>query len=89
MQKCVNQICGCDVILEVCVPCACTGSAVMTSTAYRGRPMRRYVDVKRKDMEVVGVMGEDAEDKGTWKGLIHSGYPYRNSFVVEFIVSGH
>ncbi|KAI5087616.1 hypothetical protein C0J45_22105, partial [Silurus meridionalis] len=33
----------------------------------RGRPRRRFMDVVREDMQVVGVKEEDVEDRGEWK----------------------
>ncbi|XP_051814292.1 serine/threonine-protein kinase NLK isoform X2 [Acanthochromis polyacanthus] len=37
----------------------------------RGRPKRRFMDVVRVDMKVVGVGEEDAEDRVRWRQLIH------------------
>lgn len=36
----------------------------------RGRPKRRDTDVARADMQVVGVMDEDGEDRRIWKWII-------------------
>ncbi|KAI5102710.1 hypothetical protein C0J45_8062, partial [Silurus meridionalis] len=33
----------------------------------RGRPMRRFMDVVREDMQVVGVKEADVEDRGVWR----------------------
>jgi len=40
----------------------------------RGRPKRRFIDVVREDMQV-GIAEEDAEDRKTWKQMIHCGDP--------------
>ncbi len=37
----------------------------------RGRPVRRFMDAVKEDMQAVGVTEEDAEDKdggGCWSG---------------------
>ena len=41
----------------------------------RGRPMRRYIDAVREDMQVVGVRVEDAENRLKWKAVIRCGDP--------------
>ena len=35
-----------------------------------GRPKRRFIDIVREDMQVVGATEEDAEDRKTWKEMI-------------------
>ena len=39
----------------------------------RGRPKRRFMDVVREDMKLVGVSEEDAEDRVRWRHMIHCG----------------
>ncbi|XP_051788839.1 uncharacterized protein LOC127529415 [Erpetoichthys calabaricus] len=39
----------------------------------RGRPKRRFMDVVREDMQVMGVTEQDAEDRKVWKKMIHCG----------------
>lgn len=39
-----------------------------------GRPIRRYLDAIREDMEVMGVVG-DAEDRDKWRTLTRFGDP--------------
>ena len=41
----------------------------------RGRPKRRFMDVVKVDMKVVGVREEDAEDRVRWRTLIRCGDP--------------
>ena len=41
----------------------------------RGRPRRRFMDVVKEDMKVVGVREEDAEDRVRWRQLIRCGDP--------------
>ena len=41
----------------------------------RGRPKRRYMDAVKEDMEEVGAVEEDAEDRMRWKRLIRCGDP--------------
>ena len=41
----------------------------------RGRPKRRFRDVVKEDMQVVGVSEQDAEDRNRWKGMICCGDP--------------
>ena len=41
----------------------------------RGRPKRRFMDVVRADMRVVGVSMEDVEDRAKWRRLIRCGDP--------------
>jgi len=41
----------------------------------RGRPKRRYMDEVKEDMEEVGAVEEDAEDRMRWKRLIRCGDP--------------
>jgi hypothetical protein len=41
----------------------------------RGRPKRRFMDVVKEDMKVVGVRGEEAEDKARWRQMIRCGDP--------------
>ena len=41
----------------------------------RGRPKRRFMDVVKVDMKVVGVREEDAEDRVRWRSLIRCGDP--------------
>ena len=41
----------------------------------RGRPKRRFMDVVREDMKLVGVREEDAEDRVRWRHMIHCGDP--------------
>ncbi|KAK2896145.1 hypothetical protein Q8A73_015633 [Channa argus] len=39
----------------------------------RGRPKRRFMDVVREDMKLVGVSEEDAEDRVRWRHMIRCG----------------
>ena len=41
----------------------------------RGRPKRRFIDVVKEDMKVVGVREEDTEDRVRWRQLIRCGDP--------------
>ncbi|KAI5093658.1 hypothetical protein C0J45_16796, partial [Silurus meridionalis] len=41
----------------------------------RGRPRRRFMDVVREDMQVVGVKEADVEDRGVWTRMIRCGDP--------------
>ncbi|KAK2897556.1 hypothetical protein Q8A73_013936 [Channa argus] len=41
----------------------------------RGRPKRRFMDVVREDMKLVGVSEEDAEDRVRWRHMIRCGNP--------------
>ena len=41
----------------------------------RGRPKRRFMDVVKEDMKVVGVREEDAKDRARWRQLIRCGDP--------------
>ena len=41
----------------------------------RGRPKRRFMDVVKEDMKVVGVKEEEAEDSVRWRQIILCGYP--------------
>ncbi|KAK2875054.1 hypothetical protein Q8A73_024333, partial [Channa argus] len=41
----------------------------------RGRPKRRFMDVVREDMKLVGVREEDAEDRVRWRHMIRCGDP--------------
>ncbi|KAF7700826.1 hypothetical protein HF521_001991 [Silurus meridionalis] len=41
----------------------------------RGRPRRRFMDVVRKDMQVVGLKEADVEDRGVWAQMIRCGAP--------------
>ncbi|KAI5615084.1 hypothetical protein C0J50_3309, partial [Silurus asotus] len=41
----------------------------------RGRPRRRFIDVVREDMQVVGVKEADVEDRGVWRRMIRCGDP--------------
>lgn len=41
----------------------------------RGRPRRRFMDVVKEDMKVVGAREEDAEDRVRWRQLIRCGDP--------------
>ena len=41
----------------------------------RERPKRRYLDAISKDMEVMGVIEEDAEDRKWWRTLTGCGDP--------------
>ena len=40
----------------------------------RGRPRRRFMDVVKEDMKLVGVK-EEAEDRVRWRLMIHCGDP--------------
>ncbi|KAI5606440.1 hypothetical protein C0J50_1939, partial [Silurus asotus] len=41
----------------------------------RGRPRRRFMDVVKEDMQVVGVKEADVEDRGVWRQMIQCGDP--------------
>ena len=41
----------------------------------RGRPRRRFMDVVKEDMKVVGAREQDAEDRVRWRTLIGCGDP--------------
>ncbi|KAI5091615.1 hypothetical protein C0J45_18821, partial [Silurus meridionalis] len=41
----------------------------------RERPRRRFMDVVKEDMQVVGVKEADVEDRGVWRRMIHCGDP--------------
>ncbi|KAI5086811.1 hypothetical protein C0J45_23886, partial [Silurus meridionalis] len=41
----------------------------------RERPKRRFMDVMREDMQVVGLKEADAEDRWIWRQMIHCGNP--------------
>ena len=41
----------------------------------RGRPMRRWMDVVREDMERVGVVEEDVANRGVWRKKTRCGDP--------------
>ena len=41
----------------------------------RGRPRRRFMDVVKEDMKVVGAREQDAEDRVRWRTLIRCGDP--------------
>ncbi|KAI5609347.1 protein kinase C-binding protein NELL2-like [Silurus asotus] len=41
----------------------------------RGRPRRRFMDVVREDMQVVGVREADVEDRVVWRRMIRCGDP--------------
>ncbi|MFY0323996.1 hypothetical protein [Bacillus sp. YIM B13585] len=41
----------------------------------RGRPRRRFMDVVREDMQVVGLKEADVEDRGVWRRMIRCGDP--------------
>ncbi|KAF7711253.1 hypothetical protein C0J45_0241, partial [Silurus meridionalis] len=41
----------------------------------RGGPRRRFMDVVREDMQVVGVQEADVEDKGVWRRMNGCGDP--------------
>ena len=41
----------------------------------RGRPKRRFMDVVKEDMKVVGVREEDAKDRVRWRQMIRCGDP--------------
>ncbi|KAF7704300.1 hypothetical protein HF521_021372 [Silurus meridionalis] len=41
----------------------------------RGRPRRRFMDVVKEDMHVVGVTEADVEDRGLWRRMIRCGDP--------------
>lgn len=41
----------------------------------RGRPKRRFMDAVREDMQVVGTIEEDAEERIRWKRMIRCGDP--------------
>ncbi|KAF7651992.1 hypothetical protein LDENG_00102870 [Lucifuga dentata] len=41
----------------------------------RGRPKRRFMDVVKEDMKLVGVREEEAEDRVRWRQMIRCGEP--------------
>ncbi|KAI5609084.1 hypothetical protein C0J50_6086, partial [Silurus asotus] len=41
----------------------------------RGRPRRRFIDVVKEDMQVVGVTEAYVEDRGLWRQMICCGDP--------------
>ncbi|KAI5103026.1 hypothetical protein C0J45_6607, partial [Silurus meridionalis] len=41
----------------------------------RGRPRRRFMDVLREDMQVIGLKEADVEDRGFWRWIICCGDP--------------
>ncbi|MGL5522133.1 MAG: hypothetical protein ACRDAW_02585, partial [Metamycoplasmataceae bacterium] len=41
----------------------------------RGRPRRRFKDMVREDMQVVGVKEADVEDRVVWRRMIRCGDP--------------
>ena len=41
----------------------------------RGRPMRRFLDVAKKDMGEVGAKETDVEDRKMWRMMIRCGHP--------------
>ncbi|KAF7645989.1 hypothetical protein LDENG_00195280 [Lucifuga dentata] len=41
----------------------------------RGRPKRRFMDVAKEDMKLVGVREEEAEDRVRWRQMIRCGDP--------------
>ncbi|KAF7687614.1 hypothetical protein HF521_014842 [Silurus meridionalis] len=41
----------------------------------RGRPKRRFMDVVREDIQVVGLKEADVEDRGVWRRMIRCGDP--------------
>ena len=41
----------------------------------RGRPKRRFMDVVKEDMKVVGVKEKEAEDRVRWRQMIRCGDP--------------
>ncbi|KAF7647373.1 hypothetical protein LDENG_00173260 [Lucifuga dentata] len=41
----------------------------------RGRPKRRFMDVVKEDMKLVGVREEEAEDRVRWRQMIGCGDP--------------
>ncbi|KAI5089279.1 hypothetical protein C0J45_20687 [Silurus meridionalis] len=41
----------------------------------RGRPRRRFMDVVREDMQVVGVKEADVEDRVVWRRMVRCGDP--------------
>ncbi|KAI5627913.1 hypothetical protein C0J50_3179, partial [Silurus asotus] len=41
----------------------------------RGRPRRRFMDVMREHMQVVGLKEADVEDKGLWRKMYCCGDP--------------
>ncbi|KAF7645083.1 hypothetical protein LDENG_00132800 [Lucifuga dentata] len=41
----------------------------------RGRPKRRFMDVVKEDMKLVGVREEEAEDRVRWRQMIRCGDP--------------
>ena len=41
----------------------------------RGRPKRRFMEMVREDMQVVGTTEGDAEDRKRWKQMLRCGDP--------------
>ena len=41
----------------------------------RGRPKRRFMDAVKEDMNLVGVVEDDAQDRARWRRLIRCGDP--------------
>ncbi|KAF7669317.1 hypothetical protein LDENG_00206530, partial [Lucifuga dentata] len=41
----------------------------------RGRPKRKFMDVVKEDMKLVGVREEEAEDRVRWRQMIRCGDP--------------
>ena len=41
----------------------------------RGRPLRRYMDIVKKDLKVVGATEKDTEDRTKWRRIICGGDP--------------
>ena len=39
----------------------------------RGRPKRRFMDVVKEDMKLVGVREEDTGSRGIWRQMIRCG----------------
>ena len=37
----------------------------------RGRPKRRWLDCIKEEMEAVGVIPEDTQDRKRWRRLVH------------------
>ena len=37
----------------------------------RGRPTRRFLDVVKEDVKLLGVREEDADDRVRWRRIIH------------------
>ena len=41
----------------------------------RGRPKRRFMDVVKEDMKLVGVTEEEAQNRVRWRQMIRCGDP--------------